>query len=44
MFTSTVAEAGGFVRSRDDVDIPDIQLHFAPGMILIMEESRCGVT
>ena len=34
MFTSTVAEAGGFIRSRNDIDIPDIQLHFAPGMIV----------
>jgi len=34
MFTSTVAEAGGFIRSRNDIDVPDIQLHFAPGMIV----------
>ena len=34
MITSTVAEAGGFIRSRNDIDIPDIQLHFAPGMIV----------
>ena len=34
MFTSTVAEAGGFIRSRNDIDIPDIQLHFAPGMVV----------
>ena len=34
MFTSTVAEAGGFVRSRNDVDVPDIQLHFAPAMVI----------
>ena len=34
MLTSTVAEAGGFIRSRNDIDIPDIQLHFAPGMIV----------
>ncbi len=34
MFTSTVAEAGGFIRSRNDITIPDIQLHFAPGMVV----------
>ena len=34
MFTSTVAEAGGFIRSRNDIDIPDTQLHFSPGMIV----------
>ena len=33
MFTSAVAEAGGFIRSRNDTDIPDIQF-FAPGMIV----------
>ena len=30
--TSTVAEAGGFVRTRDGLAAPDIQFHFAPGM------------
>ena len=34
LFTSTVAEAGGFIRSRNDIPVPDIQLHFAPGMIV----------
>ncbi|MDA9001505.1 GMC family oxidoreductase N-terminal domain-containing protein [Gammaproteobacteria bacterium] len=34
MFTSTVAEAGGFIRSRNDIAVPDIQLHFAPGMVV----------
>jgi choline dehydrogenase-like flavoprotein len=28
--TSNVAEAGGFLRTRDDLDAPDVQLHFAP--------------
>jgi choline dehydrogenase len=28
--TSNVAEAGGFIRTRDDLEAPDIQLHFAP--------------
>ena len=34
MFTSTVAETGGFIRSRNDITVPDIQLHFAPGMVV----------
>ena len=34
MFTSTVAEAGGFIRSRNDITVPDIQFHFAPGMVV----------
>ena len=34
MFTSTVAEAGGFIKSRDDLTIPDLQLHFAPAMVI----------
>jgi choline dehydrogenase-like flavoprotein len=28
--TSNVAEAGGFIRTRGDLEAPDIQLHFAP--------------
>jgi choline dehydrogenase-like flavoprotein len=28
--TSNVAEAGGFIRTRVDMEAPDIQLHFAP--------------
>jgi choline dehydrogenase len=28
--TSNVAEAGGFLRTRDDLEAPDIQIHFAP--------------
>jgi choline dehydrogenase len=28
--TSNIAEAGGFIRTRDDIPAPDIQLHFAP--------------
>jgi choline dehydrogenase len=30
--TSTVAEAGGFIRTREGLDAPDVQLHFAPAM------------
>ena len=28
--TSNVAESGAFFRSRDDLDLPDLQYHFAP--------------
>lgn len=31
MLTSNVAEAGGFIRSRDDSTAPDLQFHFGPG-------------
>ena len=34
LFTSTVAEAGGFIKSNGSLEIPDIQLHFAPAMII----------
>ena len=34
LFTSTVAEAGGFIKTNNDKDIPDIQLHFAPAMVI----------
>lgn len=33
MFTSNVAEAGGFLRSGPDVDRPDLQLHFCIGIV-----------
>jgi choline dehydrogenase len=29
-FTSTIAESGGFIKTRDDLPAPDIQYHFAP--------------
>jgi choline dehydrogenase len=28
--TSNVAEAGGFLRTRDGLEAPDVQIHFAP--------------
>lgn len=31
--TSNVAEAGGFVKSRSDLDRPDLQLHFVIAML-----------
>ena len=34
IFTSTVAEAGGFIKSRENIEIPDIQLHFLPTMVV----------
>jgi choline dehydrogenase len=30
--TSNVAEAGGFARTREGLDAPDVQLHFAPSI------------
>ena len=30
MLTSNVAEAGGFIKTRPDLSMPDIQYHFAP--------------
>ena len=33
MFTSNAAEAGGFIKSRPDLDRPDLQLHFCVGMV-----------
>jgi choline dehydrogenase len=29
--TSNLAEAGGFMRTRDGLDAPDVQFHFVPG-------------
>ena len=34
LFTSTVAESGAFLKTSDSVPVPDIQLHFAPAMII----------
>ena len=31
--TSVVAEAGGFVRTRDGLDAPDLQFHFLPALV-----------
>ena len=31
--TSPIAEAGAFLKSSDDLDVPDLQLHFAPGIV-----------
>ena len=30
--TSNVAESGGFVRTREGLDAPDVQFHFVPGL------------
>ncbi len=32
--SSNVAEAGGFLRTRDDLDAPDVQFHFVAAMYL----------
>jgi len=34
MLTSNVAEAGGFARTDDDLDAPDVQFHFGPAYFL----------
>ena len=34
IFTSTIAEAGGFIKSSKEKEIPDIQLHFIPTMVV----------
>jgi choline dehydrogenase len=34
LFTSTVAEAGGFIKTSDELEIPDVQLHFAPALVV----------
>jgi choline dehydrogenase-like flavoprotein len=31
--TSNVAEAGGFLKTRPDLEVPDIQLHFCTAMV-----------
>ena len=31
--TSVVAEVGGFVRTRDGLDAPDLQFHFLPALV-----------
>jgi choline dehydrogenase-like flavoprotein len=33
MLTSNFAECGGFLRTRPDLDAPDIQLHFVAGLV-----------
>ncbi len=33
MLTTNFAEAGGFLKTRHDLDIPDIQLHFVVAMV-----------
>ena len=34
LFTSTIAEAGAFLKTRDDLDAPNIQFHYAPAMVI----------
>ncbi len=33
MFTSNAAEAGGFIKSRPELERPDLQLHFCIGLV-----------
>ena len=53
LFTSTIAESGAFLRTRDDIDVPDIQLHFAHkgeksnkciGICIIIPDSSIVIT
>ena len=32
--TSPIAESGGFIRTRPELDAPDVQLHFLPVMVV----------
>jgi choline dehydrogenase len=34
LFTSTIAEAGAFIKTQDELEIPNIQFHYAPAMII----------
>ena len=34
LFTSTIAEAGAFIKTQDQLEIPNIQFHYAPAMIV----------
>ena len=34
MFTSTIAEGGAFIKTKDDLEIPNIQFHYAPAMVV----------
>eukprot|EP00128_Syssomonas_multiformis_P010065 Colp12_sorted_trinity150504_noHs@32096 len=34
MFSSNIAEAGAFLKSRPEEPLPDVQLHFIPGYVM----------
>jgi len=34
MFTSNIAEGGAFFKSSPDIELPDIQLHFLPALLV----------
>ena len=34
VFTSTIAEAGAFIKTKDELEAPNIQLHYAPEMVI----------
>ena len=40
--TSNFAECGGFLKTRPDLDVPDIQLHFCMAMPTITAASPAG--
>jgi hypothetical protein len=31
LFTSTIAEAGAFVKTQEELEVPNIQFHYAAG-------------
>jgi choline dehydrogenase-like flavoprotein len=41
MMTTNFAECGGFLKTRPDLEIPDIQLHF--GMAIVNDHGRQGL-
>ena len=41
MMTTNFAECGGFLKTRPELDIPDIQLHF--GMAIVNDHGRKGL-
>ena len=41
MMTTNFAECGGFLKTRPDLEIPDIQLHF--GMAIVNDHGRKGL-
>jgi choline dehydrogenase-like flavoprotein len=41
MMTTNFAECGGFLKTRPELDIPDVQLHF--GMAIVNDHARKGL-
>ena len=34
VFTSTIAEAGAFIKTKEELEAPNIQFHYAPAMVI----------